>query len=304
MKTSNNELDLDRYLCLVDVDPDPDPPHDDAPPVTTWRDRLPGVFALVIGALVAMVVAGAGLGVVATSGSGRSSPAPVVSSGGTSIGAAAMSPAAGASGGAGPSVASAPLGATRAAQFQLDPGTTVLRVRAVDLGDLLFRAVTRSPSGAAPQTVRDGGRVRVRSVPGPAGAATGALDVELNRRVEWQVTLVGGAASATVDLRGARVSGVDFTGGVERIELWLARARGAVPVRMSGGARDMTVHAPKGVPVRAAIGEGASSVTLDGAPHSGIAAGTRFVTTGWQQARDRYDLDLAGGVAELTIDRY
>src|SRR5207237_884927 len=127
MMTSNVELDLGAYLCLVDANPDPDPPHDAARPTTTWRDHLPGVFALVIGGLVAVVVAGAGFGAAATSGSGRSTVAPPASAGGTSIAAAALSPSTGA-----PAVASAPLGTTRAAQFQLDPGITAVRVRAVD----------------------------------------------------------------------------------------------------------------------------------------------------------------------------
>ena len=51
------------------------------------------------------------------------------------------------------------------------------------------------------------------------------------------------------------------------------------------------------------VGAGAGAVTLDGTTHNGVAAGSVFASTGWQQATDRYDVDASGGVSALVVDR-
>ena len=287
------------------------------PPGQSPRRRLANMIGLVLGIALAVVIVLAGVSVVRATRSSNpgvaASPAGGALAGGGTAGGTgggtAGNAAGGAAGGGGTApppahVASAPVGTTRAAEFQLASGVTTVIVRAVDLGDTLYRAVTPDASGFVPHVTQDAGRVQLGLTKVSDGDGTDTVVVELNRRVRWQVTMIGGSASATVDLRGAQVAGVDFVGGVARIELWLPGALGATLVRMSGGAREMTVHLSVGPPARVALDRGAATVTVDGATHSGIAAGTRFTPAGWEQAHDRYDVDAAGGVEALTVDRY
>jgi hypothetical protein len=202
-----------------------------------------------------------------------------------------------------PHAVSGPLGTTQAAEFRLVAGVTAVVVRAADLGTDLFRASTPAESGFVPRVEREGDQVRLRAVSVGDIAGADTVTMELNQRVKWRIVLDGGSESASVDLRSATVAGVDFAGGVARIELWLPKPQGEVTVRMSGGARDFTVHSPGGVPVRVTLARGASKVTVDGVTRSGLVDGTQLVPNGWNGARDRYDLDAVAGLANLTVGR-
>jgi hypothetical protein len=197
----------------------------------------------------------------------------------------------------------APLGSAQQSEFQLLSGVTAINVRTADLGADLYRISTPRDSGAVPRVVNGDDRIQLDVVK-TEGASSASVDVRLNSRVHWLIHLIGGASAATVDARDGHVRGVDFAGGVTRIELWLPRPEGRVVARMAGGASEYAVHVPNDVPTRVRIGAGAASVSVDGESHSGIAPGSVFAPTGWDQAADRYDIDATAGVATLNVERY
>jgi hypothetical protein len=199
---------------------------------------------------------------------------------------------------------SGPLGAIQSAEFQLVTGVSVVVVRTADIGGDLYRAATAEGSGVAPQVVQDGAQIRLRLVRLHDSDSRDSVTIELNTRVRWRLSMIAGSESATVDMRSANLAGVDFIGGVARIEMWLPEPQGDVPVRMSGGVRDFAIHAPGRTAVRVRLARGAAAVTVDGATHSGVASGTRLASSGWSNAPDRYDIDAIAGLAVLTVDRY
>jgi len=141
--------------------------------------------------------------------------------------------------------------------------------------------------------------VTVHLVPtGLSGPA--AVTVLVDPRVRWQVRMSGGAVSQRLDLRGARLSGVDLVAGATRIELDLPVPDRTVPVRMAGGATEFTVHVPAGVATGVRIGGGAASTDVDGVRRTGLAGGTVLSTA---TAADRYDVDATAGVSTLVLDR-
>jgi hypothetical protein len=203
-----------------------------------------------------------------------------------------------------PFTTSAPIGGIRSAEFQLVAGVTAIVVRTADLGADLYRVATPAASGFVPRVEQDGAQVRLRLTTLYDTDHIDEVTVELNARVRWRVNLLAGSESATVDLRTADLAGVDFAGGVARIELWLPEPRGNVGVRMSGGVRDFTIHAPGSTPVQVRLARGAGTVTVDRAVRSGVAVGTRVTPTGWDKAPDRYDIDAVAGLGTLIVDRY
>jgi len=184
-----------------------------------------------------------------------------------------------------------------AATLDVVSGTTTVTVRAADLGGTLFKAESPQHPSA---TVTDG-VVQVRIDGGNASVV-----IDLNRDVRWTVRFTAGTNSNTADLRDLRrLAGVEYVGGVARIELSLPRPAGTVPVRMSGGTNSYTIHAPGGVPVKILAGGGASGVLIDGGPrHTGITAGASFASDGWDTATDRYDVANTAGFSDLVVDRY
>ena len=168
-----------------------------------------------------------------------------------------------------------------AATVDLVSGATTVTVRAAHLGGAdQLRAVTPDGAGVAPVLETGGGTVSVHLVrtgePGPS------------------------AVTVLLDLRGARLSGVDLAAGAARIELVLPVPDRAVPIRMAGGATEFTLHVPQGVATAVRVDGGAADTDVDGVRRTGLAAGTVLATS---TAADRYDVEATAGVSTLNLVR-
>lgn len=196
-------------------------------------------------------------------------------------------------------VLSAPRGDRDSATFELVSGATVVLVRSADLGGDLYRISASHPdSPDRPDVIGEDGVVRL-ALPG----GTSSVDVRLSAAVAWHVRIAAGAADQRLDLGAGPVSAVDLAGGANAIDLVLPSAAGTLPVRVTGGAGQVSVRTAGGAPARVRVGSGAAQVTVDGQGHTGVAGGTVFEPPQWAAARDRYDIDVAAGVSTLTVAR-
>ncbi|HET9141981.1 hypothetical protein [Actinophytocola sp.] len=207
----------------------------------------------------------------------------------------------------------ADLDGRQAARLDVVSGATVVVMRAADLGDQLFRAWTPDGAKVVPTATVDQDTVRLalRDTGGPGAAE---LHVALSTRVDWRIRLDGGASQQSLDLRAARLTGLEFGAGSNRIEATLPRPEATVPVRMTGGASVMDLHLPDGVPATVLIAGGAGSTTIDGNTRTGIAAGTTLSTLSTTDSGSAggasantgptgYDINLLAGVSAFRIDR-
>jgi hypothetical protein len=187
-----------------------------------------------------------------------------------------------------------------AATVDLVSGATTVTVRSEDLGGAdRLQALTPDGAGVAPVLETDGDTVGVHLVrTGERGPS--AVTVLLDPRVRWQVRMSGGATSELLDLRSARLSGVDLAAGAARIELVLPVPDRAVPITMTGGATEFTLNVPRGVSTAVRIGGGAGNTEVDGVRRTGLSAGTVLASS---TATDRYDVDATAGVSTLILRR-
>ena len=111
----------------------------------------------------------------------------------------------------------------------------------------------------------------------------------------------GGITGLTADLRGLRITGVSVSGGAGRIDLRLPRPSGAVPIHMDGGAASVSITRPEDVAVRATMPEGAAEIQFDERSIGPILDQTPLESPDYDGATNRYDIELMGGVAQLTI---
>jgi hypothetical protein len=212
-------------------------------------------------------------------------------------------------GGAPPEVNAAPgdvvstqIGGRTDAEFDLVTGTTTVNMKTADLGTDLYRISTPRGANGAPRPVHRGKLVELHIVPSGQDGP-GAVDIQLSSKLPWRVRLTGGAATHALDLRAGSLLGLELIGGATRVDLTLPPPKGTVPLKITGGVNQLSVHAPRNVPTRVRVGGGASNVTLDRFNRTSPSPGTVFTPNGWSRGGNRYDIDAAAGIATLRLDR-
>jgi len=206
-------------------------------------------------------------------------------------------PAANASPETGPAEHAAPLGGLAEARLVVRSGASALTLRSDrTLGDL-YRAKFE---GAIPKMrVRDG--VVSIQYRGFFDWRQRRADVTLNATIPWSVEVQGGATKFTADLRGIDLRRFEVNGGAWKLELSLGQPRGAIPIRLVGGASSIRVDRPAAVGVRVTVTGGMGKVEIDG-QSLGPRGGTAIVETAGASARDdRFEVEIVGGASKVTV---
>lgn len=129
-------------------------------------------------------------------------------------------------------------------------------------------------------------------------------EVVLNSRIPWRIEAQRGAADLWVDLSGIRLEGLTLAKGVGMLRAKLPVPSGSVPVRLAGGVADVRLHIPAGVAVRVLVKGGAANLNFDQQHFGAVSGSTRWETPHFQGLADRYDIEILGGAANLTLERY
>ena len=176
---------------------------------------------------------------------------------------------------------SLPLAGRATAQLQVTAGFTAVTVTSAAIGSDLVRVSSPPDGRAVPTATVNGDVVTIgrRAIPA-SGSGPDAVQIELNDQARWQLALAGGASDVTITL---------------------SAHSGTTPVMIAAGVSDLRLQVPAVEPVRVTVGAGAGSTTIDGVPHSGIAAGTTFTAPLWDTAAARIDLDCTAGVGSIAV---
>jgi hypothetical protein len=202
---------------------------------------------------------------------------------------------------AGPHVATAARGFARSAELDVVSGATTLSVTAANLGTTLLKAVTPANSNVRPDLVTGAnGTVQLYlDATGQGGPA--AVQVQLNSAVTWHLLFAGGTSQTSVSLSNGKLASADFAAGSNFISMQLPRPDGTATVQLAGGASQFALSIPPRVPAQLRLDGGASTATLLGQTHTGIAGGTVLTSPGWAQSTARYQLDAPAGVSSIEV---
>jgi hypothetical protein len=200
----------------------------------------------------------------------------------------------------GPYVASVPYSGQHRASLAVLTGAASVTVSAAALPGQLVRAWTASGSAIRPQLAVSDGTVEV-FLDGTGRGGPDAVSIELSRSVRWWLRFSGGSSQTIVHLGNGDVSGVDFTAGSSLIQMTLARPAGTVLLTLAGGASQVSIGVPAGVPARLQLWGGASTATLGGQTHIGLGGGTVLAMPGWARAANRYDVAAPAGVSDIAV---
>jgi DNA-binding MarR family transcriptional regulator len=126
-------------------------------------------------------------------------------------------------------------------------------------------------------------------------------EVLLNTTLPWDIDIRGGLSRLSADLRAIALSSLDITGGASTATILLPQARAWTPVRLIGGASDVTIQRPAGTALRLRVRGGVSGLDLDDQHFSSIGGGDVRLES--REGGDvGYEVEITGGASRLTID--
>ncbi|MDF2743652.1 MAG: transcriptional regulatory protein [Actinomycetia bacterium] len=108
-------------------------------------------------------------------------------------------------------------------------------------------------------------------------------------------------AHLDADLRDLRLEALELGQGASQVEVRLPRPAGVVPVRIRGGASQVRIRRPAGVPVQLRVGRGVADLRFDEQEWGAVGGGLRLVTPEATQVPDRYEIEIASGATHLEI---
>ncbi len=197
-------------------------------------------------------------------------------------------------------ISSAPLGALTSGRLVIPVGIFRLAVRADSSIDELYQARFE---GATPDVKTSDGVVTIR-YPRRLWMLSGgqdAAEITLNTAIPWSIAIQGGASDITAELGGLDLIGLEIKGGMSMIRLELPAPSGLVPIRIRGGASEITVRRPSGVPARVHLKGWASTFIFDEQTFSNLGNDVRLHSPGYEGTFPGYDIEVASSVSMVTI---
>jgi hypothetical protein len=133
-----------------------------------------------------------------------------------------------------------------------------------------------------------------------ASLAESLAKIALNQTIPWEIEFRSGISQLTADLRDLQLCALDLC-SVSAARITLPVPVCPANIYLSGSASDLVVHRPAGVEIRLQIAGSVSRLTLDGKRVGAVGGGLQWQTPNYQDSSQRYDIDIAGSVSNMTI---
>jgi len=131
----------------------------------------------------------------------------------------------------------------------------------------------------------------------------GDVAIVLHPAVEWTVAIRGGLSGAELDLSAGTVARIDLAGGCSNVLLDLPAPAAVVPIRISGGVSHLGIRRPAETGVGLGVAGGIAMLHLDDRSLDAIGGGAQLDTGDVARGVPHYELTIAGGASDLSIER-
>ena len=189
----------------------------------------------------------------------------------------------------------APLGSVDVAHLVFTRGAAHLAIRVDGSMEDLYRARFE---GKVPDVRVDGGtvvvtyRMSIRPTHG---------EIILSGRVPWVIEGAFGMSDVVADLQDLDLRSLEISGGASALEVRLPRPKEPTRVRIGGGASDVELIRPAGVPVRVRVGSGVSNLAIDDFRVGSAGGKTDWRSPDYDEVDGPYDVEIGAGASEVTI---
>ena len=130
------------------------------------------------------------------------------------------------------------------------------------------------------------------------GARTWELD--LNPDVPIDLEVDSGAGDSNLDLQQLNLTNLTVDGGVGRTTIVLPE-RGQLTADVNAGVGQVTIKIPEGVDARIKARQGLGNISVNG---NFSRNGDTYESPGYDNAANRIDLDVNGGVGQVVVETY
>ena len=196
---------------------------------------------------------------------------------------------------------SAPLGDLESGRLVVSSGLSRLTLRTGEGMAVLYQARFE---GSVPEMKTKDGIVTIR-YPRRLWALLGGekrvAEVTLSVAIPWWIVIQGGAAEITAELGGLDLAGLEVKGGLSMIRLELPAPSGVVPIRISGGASNITIRRPAGIAARVHLKGWASFFVFDDQTFSDVGNNVRLQSSGFEPTAPYYDIEVSSSASMVTI---
>ena len=118
--------------------------------------------------------------------------------------------------------------------------------------------------------------------------------------IPWSIRGHMGMSHVVADLEELELTDLEVSAGMSHVEMRLPRPKQTVRIRIGGGASDVELIGPTGVPVRVHIGGGASTLAIDEF-RLDSGSGTDWRSPDYDRVEPRYDIGIRAGASKLTV---
>jgi len=125
--------------------------------------------------------------------------------------------------------------------------------------------------------------------------------ISLNGNPVWHINLDMGAGAAEFDLTAYKVASLSFKGGAASFEAKMGMPQGETTINAESGVASVEIEVPKAAACRIVVKSGLSSRDFPGFTKQGDGS---YVTDGYDNASNRFTINLKGGLSSFTVKRY
>jgi hypothetical protein len=131
------------------------------------------------------------------------------------------------------------------------------------------------------------------------GDATELWSLQFTPRIPLELEVAAGAGNVLLDLRELKVTRLEVNGGAGRTDITFPAGAASTRASVSSGVGEIVVRIPENVGARIRIDKALASVRLESTRFS--LSGDEYVSTNYQTAENRLELDLETAVGAITI---
>lgn len=200
----------------------------------------------------------------------------------------------------GEGIFSAPLEDQKSGRLVVSSGISRLSLRAGDKRDRIYQARFE---GTLPRVKVKEGVVTIRYPQRLLGLGEkqGAAEVALSTIIPWQIVIQGGAEEVVAELSALDLVRLEITGGFSTVRLNLPAPSSVVPIRLRGGASEITIQRPIGVAAQVNLKGWVSELVFEDQTFNNVGNNIRLQSAGFDPTASRYDIEVTSYATKVTI---